>query len=124
MKVLLKLEKDLEAKALMRKFGYIQIYDRKSGKTSFVRRLRKEHYPRFNAYLFRDERGYVFDIHYDWRRPMHKKEARSSEQDTDIVREEVKRVGTIVWQINSGEIEPPTKKKGFWSGLFGGMGKN
>ncbi|EKD49910.1 MAG: hypothetical protein ACD_63C00014G0006 [uncultured bacterium] len=82
----------------MRKFGYIEHRDPRNGRNSFIRRAKPggTFYPRFHAYVKEIGDHLEINLHYDWRRPLHKKVARSAEDSGDVVEREAKRINDIV----------------------------
>ena len=126
---------------MLRKCGYIPIYDRRSGKESFVRRLAKAHYPRFHIYVKEEKAGYIhLNVHLDMKKESYGGvSAHSGEYDTENVKQEAKRVAYVFTQFvrpgqekksetqdsgKGGSAKQPDKgdadsKKGFWSRLFG-----
>lgn len=90
----------LKESELVRKFGYHFYTDRNTGKRMYVKRMREQgRYPRFHMHLSPDERngqkGALVDLHYDWRKPLHVKEAHSSESDGEVVEPEMERIREI-----------------------------
>lgn len=115
---------------LLRRCGYIEIYDRKSGKTSFSRKLRSDHYPRFHVYIGRDEPGSLqINMHLDMKKPSYEgSSAHSGEYDGPLIANEARRVQGILAGLMAGQgkgsaapdagmSEP---KKSFWENIFGG----
>ena len=87
---------------LVRKFGYHFYTDPFTGGRAYVRRLREgSRYPRFHLSIHpmikNGASGAMVDIHYDWRKPLHKKFANSSEDEGDIVSAEIERVKKV-WE--------------------------
>ena len=82
----------------MRKIGYRAWRDPRSGQHSFIRRLGASYYPRFHVIPRHDQdNNFMIDLHFDWRRPMHKKEVKSTEgEESDVVQREVERIKSIL----------------------------
>ncbi len=83
---------------LMRKIGYMPWRDPRSKTNSFIRHLGASYYPRFHAYPKIDqENNFMIDLHFDWRRPMHKIGIKSTEgQESEVVQKEVERIKSIL----------------------------
>lgn len=79
---------------IMRKVGY-QAHPKGLG---YMRRVKPggSFYPRFHIKYLAGDPESVLDLHYDWRRPMHVKEARSSDNDGEVVEQEAKRIAGIL----------------------------
>lgn len=98
--MLIKFNKQLKENALniMRRIGYKDWRDPRSSQHSFIRRLGASYYPRFHAHPRYDQNNnFMIDLHFDWRRPMHKKGIKSTEgEESDVVQEEVERIKNIL----------------------------
>lgn len=83
---------------LMRKIGYRQWRDPRTKKESFIRHLGASYYPRFHAYpRYDQDDNFMIDLHFDWRRPMHKIGIKSTEgQESEVVQKEVARIKSIL----------------------------
>ena len=90
----IKVAKIADIRNRLRRLGYAEIRDSKSGKISYVRRLSRDYYPRFHIYLKREDQQNTFlAIHLDQKQPSYKDQtAHSGEYDSDLVLEEAKRV--------------------------------
>ncbi len=76
----------------MKRLGYHAFQDRRSGTTSFIRRLRSGQYPRFHVYVD-DGDEVVFNVHYDEKKPSYGRGPRHSGQyDTPLVQQETERI--------------------------------
>lgn len=108
----------------MRKINYIEHRDRYSPGTSYIRRAKPggSFYPRYHAHVRLQGTQVEIDLHYDWRRPMHVKEARSSDSAGDVVEREVERIKAVAARLAAEEpavtSEDDQPKKGFWGRLF------
>jgi hypothetical protein len=77
----------------MRRAGYGYLQDRRHGTESFVRRLDRDLYPRFHAYV--DDRGdfWQINLHLDQRAPVYKGvTAHAGEYDGEVVEREAERI--------------------------------
>lgn len=86
----------------MRKIGYIPWRDPRSGQTAYIRRMGASYYPRFHARPQYDQNNnFILDLHFDWRRPMHKIGIKSTEgQESDVVQQEIARIKNILDNLN------------------------
>ncbi|MFC1721289.1 hypothetical protein ACFL0Z_00045 [Patescibacteria group bacterium] len=116
----------------MRKLNYQEHRDRHSKSVSYIRRAKPggSFYPRYHVHVQNTPEGMFIDLHYDWRRPMHVKEARSADNRGDVIDKEVERMKQAAAQMAEArsaiEEEAPTKpkKKGLFGGMFGGGHKS
>ena len=78
----------------LRKVGYFNIYDRRSGKDSFVKRFSKiSHYPRFHMYVDEKDDKSIFNIHLDQKKVSYEgQKAHSADYDEPQVKEEAERI--------------------------------
>lgn len=84
-----------------RRLGYKPWRNPKTGQESFIRRTGKSFYPRFHLLIKPGKKPQetIFDLHFDARRPMHKKGIRSFEDfESPVVQEEAKRISTEISQ--------------------------
>lgn len=111
----------------MRKINYIEHRDRYSPGVSYIRRAKPggSFYPRYHAYARTQGTQVAIDLHYDWRKPLHVKQARSSDSSGDVVEREVARIKAVVLRqaqdLAAEELVAPEEtgeKKGFWGKLF------
>jgi hypothetical protein len=109
---------------LVRRCGYGQIRDFKSGETSYVRRLRGDFYPRFHLYI-NSENPLVLNLHLDQKKASYEgSTAHSGDYDSDIVKQEAQRIynqilneGKEAASAQAQEIEE--ENGGFWAKIFG-----
>lgn len=124
MRFVLSNPRSLPERDFMRKINYIEHRDRYSPGISYIRRAKPggSFYPRYHAHVRFQGTQIEIDLHYDWRRPMHVKEARSSDQAGDVVEREVERIKAVAARLAAEEQMPVPEeaepKKGFWSSLF------
>lgn len=107
---------------LVRRCGYGQIRDSRSGETSYVRRLRTDFYPRFHLYI-NSENPLVLNLHLDQKKASYEGfTAHSGDYDSDLVKQEGERIYNLIISESQQSLqkeEEPEEKKGFWAGLFG-----
>ncbi len=78
---------------IVSRLGYLQIEDYISGKTSYVRKLTRHHYPRFHLYLKETPREIVFDLHLDQSKTRYEGQtAHKADYETPEVKEELTRI--------------------------------
>ena len=83
--------------ATMQRIGYQAFFDRQSNKASWVRPLGKQWHPRFHAFISIDGEGRtIIDLHFDGKKPMHKRGTSIVENDSPVVQAEVQRIHQIV----------------------------
>ena len=97
MKIIIK-EKLLDTpRNLLRRCGYAEIVDRRSGEVSYVRRLRNEFYPRLHAYPEEQDSGLVINLHLDMKKPSYEGFTRhSGEYEGPLLDAEAERIMSIV----------------------------
>jgi hypothetical protein len=77
-------------KSVVRRFSYAHIFDRRTGKESFAKRLGGGYYPRFHLYL--EERGgdVIFSLHLDQKKASYQGQTmHNAEYDGELVEEEI-----------------------------------
>ncbi|MCX7778766.1 MAG: hypothetical protein N2259_00775 [Patescibacteria group bacterium] len=94
MKILLQKENGLNLIKLIRRCGYREIKDKKTGQISFVHRVGLYSYPRFHLYLQKETpKEIIFNLHLDQKKPSYVgSPAHSAEYNTETVKREVKRI--------------------------------
>jgi hypothetical protein len=126
--------------AFLRRQGYVPIYDRRSGSSSYAKRLTRNHYPRFHGYVEEREDAWLLKLHLDQKQASYEGTSRhSGEYEGEAVAAEVRRLQSL---LPLGDISfSPLKnkdisdiiprrtlpdeagrkpeKKGFFSRLFG-----
>lgn len=112
--------KGMQPRVLIRRAGFAEHIDRRSGETSYVRRLSPTgFYPRFHAYLHpREDGSLMIRLHIDQKQPSYGVgHAHSGEYEGPLLDRERERIILI---INSERHEePPKEKNGFFKRLFG-----
>ncbi|MBD3311404.1 MAG: hypothetical protein GF349_02830 [Candidatus Magasanikbacteria bacterium] len=82
---------------IVRACGYAEIFDRRSAKISYVRRLGTNYYPRFHIYFDLLENGFRINLHLDQKKPSYKNvNAHSAEYDGELVENEMNRISQII----------------------------
>ncbi len=78
----------------LKKVGYFNIFDRRSRKDSYVKRLSgTSHYPRFHMYITEDNEKYIFNLHLDQKKESYQgQKAHSADYDEPRVKEEMERI--------------------------------
>lgn len=95
----IKIEKPTtDFKKVIQRCGYREIFDRRSGQTSFVHRAGIYFYPRFHLYLEKETADeIILNLHLDQKRPSYQGcHAHSAEYDSDVVKKEVERVKNFI----------------------------
>ncbi len=78
---------------ILRTCGYFPIFDRKSQKSSFVKKISGNRYPRFHLYLKRIENELVFDLHLDQSQTVYaQQKAHNADYDSIEVKQELVRI--------------------------------
>jgi hypothetical protein len=78
---------------ILRNCGYFSIFDQKTQKKSFVRKITGNRYPRFHLYLKEDDREVVFDLHLDQSKTVYSgAKAHNADYDSLEVKQELVRI--------------------------------
>jgi len=87
-----------EAMTKVKRCGYAQIKDSRTGQTSFVRRLGGYFYPRFHVYIEADKSGQLFyNLHLDQKKPSYQgARAHNGEYDGAVVGQEAERIKSLL----------------------------
>ncbi len=97
------------ARNLVRRCGYGEIRDFRTGEISYVRRLGSSFYPRFHLYLNEEGERLVLNLHLDQKKPIYAgQKAHSGEYDGELVEAEAQRIKEIIENSSS----KPEKGKG------------
>lgn len=119
--------------AILRDAGYIPIFDRASGKQSFVFRIKDTRYPRFHVYLEEESDSRTkWHLHLDHREHGFGERLHDTEYDGDAVREEGSRLQRWLMHYidrgpapkntagtNNSSSSADAERRGFFSKLFG-----
>src|SRR3989338_174639 len=83
---------------LLRKAGYFQIIDHRSGHESYVKRLsQSQHYPRFHLYIEENAGDYQFNLHLDQKQASYQgQRAHSADYDERLVKEEAEKIILVI----------------------------
>lgn len=99
MKVFLSKEEFPNLEQLIRRCGYIPLYDKMKNRFSFVRRLSPDFYPRFHLYLDSINDQWILNLHLDQKKPIYQKiTAHSGEYEGPLVEEELNRIKKIIYE--------------------------
>lgn len=80
----------MSGQEVMRRFGYARIVSHHTGHESFVKRLYREHYPRFHCYVKEDNGKVFFSLHLDQKEASYKgNRMHSGEYDGPLVEQEI-----------------------------------
>lgn len=78
---------------ILRTCGYFPVFDQKTQKSSFVRKLSGNRYPRFHLYLKAIENELIFDLHLDQSQTVYSKQkAHNADYDSLEVKQELVRI--------------------------------
>ncbi len=106
MQIHFKKSADLDAVKLVRRSGYGQLFNRREGEYSYVRRLHGDLYPRFHVYIKEEGDGFIFNMHLDQRAPVYAGvTAHAGEYDGDTVEREAERIRQVARML-TGESDP------------------
>jgi hypothetical protein len=96
MKIIIKEKLRDTPRNLLRRCGYAEIHDRRSGEVSYVRRLGREFYPRLHAYPEELDSGLVINLHLDMKKPSYEGfHAHSGEYEGPLLDKEAERIKKI-----------------------------
>lgn len=111
----------LQARTLIRRAGYAEHVDRRSGETSYVRRLSPSgFYPRFHAYLHpREDGSLMIRLHIDQKQPSYGVgHAHSGEYDGPLLEGEKVRIMEFINKEIAAAKESKKEDVGFFKRLF------
>lgn len=78
---------------ILRNVGYFAIFDRKTQKGSFVRKITGERYPRFHLYLKEIGNEIIFDLHLDQSKNVYSgQKAHNADYESPEVKQELVRI--------------------------------
>jgi len=79
--------------SVLREAGYIPIFDRQSGKESYVLKIRGDRYPRFHLYVQEEtSAGVTWHVHMDQKEHGWSDSRHDTQYDTAEVKEEAERL--------------------------------
>jgi len=97
MQIFIPKEKIGNPEQFIRRCSYGKIFDRRSGQTSYVRRIRGSLYPRLHLYIEERDDQIVFNLHLDQRQTRYKGvTAHSGEYDGPVVEQEASRIKELL----------------------------
>ena len=109
--------------AILREAGYIPIFDRASGKQSYIFRIRGDRYPRFHIYVTEESTAKVaWHLHLDHREHGWGEKLHDTEYNGNAVTEEGNRLRRwLAYFTDTSQPSEPTKpeSKGLFSKWFG-----
>lgn len=112
---------------ILRAAGYVPIRDRKTGKESYVLKLRETHYPRFHLYIEREDKEEIaWHLHFDQKEHGWGEKRHDAQYDGEDVEKEVARLQRwlVHFTASSKDEDGPKDDKdksvgGFFAKLFG-----
>ena len=123
MKIFLPFDFAIETRLFLLRCGYHEFNDPNTGKTSFIRRLQRDYYPRYHIYVESDLADKkILNLHLDQKKPSYQgAHAHSAEYDSDIVQREAERLqGLIKNQLdNQTQTKSEPAAENLWQKLFG-----
>ncbi len=98
---------------ILRKAGYLKIFDRQSGKESFTRKISTGHYPRFHVYTKENPDQITIDMHLDQTKTRYEGQtAHGADYDSDEVKNELQRIFEILKShLKTESPKTPEKQK-------------
>jgi len=97
---------------VMQRFGYARIVSHHTGKESFVKRLYREHYPRFHCYLKETTDQLTFSLHLDQKEASYKgNHMHSGEYDGPLVEQEIANLKQFIVDLVKKEQEKTQTSK-------------
>lgn len=78
---------------ILRTCGFFLIFDQKTQKSSFIRKITSNRYPRFHLYLKEINDELIFDLHLDQNKTVYSgQKAHNADYDTPEVKQELVRI--------------------------------
>ena len=103
MQIRLLKEKIGDPDKFIRRCGYGQLINRRTGEKNYVHRCGPLLYPRFHVYIKEESAGFVFNLHLDQRQPIYAGvTAHSGEYDGEVVEREGERIKNMAENYLSG----------------------
>jgi hypothetical protein len=98
MKIILEGKFSENSRNLVRRCGYGEFINPRTGEQSFTRKLGGGIYPQFHLYINEEsDRGIVLNLHLDQKKPTYAgSHAHSGEYDGELVENEAKRIKEII----------------------------
>lgn len=94
MKIIIEKSVNIDAAKVIKRCGYAEIKDRRTGQISFVHRLGRYHYPRFHLYIEREwPDKIIYTLHLDQKRPSYEgARTHSADYEGEILEKEAERI--------------------------------
>lgn len=97
----------LSGEQVMQQFGYGHITSHHTGKDSFVRRLYRDHYPRFHVYVSEVQEKVTFSMHLDQKEASYKgNRMHSGEYDGPLVEAEINNLKNFIVKLVQANQAP------------------
>ncbi len=112
----------LAPSVLIRRAGYSEHHDRRSGQTSYARRFTPNIFPKFHVYLADRESAIEISLHLDQKQASYGSgHMHSGEYEGPLVEKEIERIKQffLAQHRDLQEEGAGEQKKGFWGKLFG-----
>ncbi len=91
----------------IRRAGYGEHLDRRTGQVSYVKRVHGDWYPRFHVYILEKGEKVVFNIHLDQRPTRYEGvTAHSGEYEGEVVEKEAERIKKVVSDLDQPTTSP------------------
>ncbi|MFA6409965.1 MAG: hypothetical protein WCW26_00100 [Candidatus Buchananbacteria bacterium] len=125
MRIVLPFDFQVNFRNFLQRAGYTEINDYHTKKTSYVKRLSRDYYPRFHVYLETDkDNRQILNLHLDQKKPSYQgSSAHSGEYDSELVKNEAAMIEGLIKNQMDNQAQKPVEqnleKKGFWSKFFG-----
>ena len=78
---------------IMRQIGYMPAFFQEPGEFSIVRKVGRNDYPRFHAYIKQTGQDFSFNLHLDQKKPSYEgSTGHSGDYDGDVIEVEIERI--------------------------------
>jgi hypothetical protein len=119
MKVFLPYELRGDVKQIMLRAGYHERNDINTGKTSYIRRLRGDYYPRFHVYIEEHDGRISLDLHLDQKKPSYVgAHAHNADYDGSVVSAEASRIESAIGQRQTQPSQKIEGETSWWKKFF------
>lgn len=106
----------------LKRLGWGYILDRKTQKSSLVKRLTRNYYPRLHAYVKTQGEKYIFDIHLDHKQTSYQGQPRhNADYDHEAVQAEINKIKSQLGATKSQESSPQSSHNSVDSELEGDL---
>lgn len=101
MKIKIVKKDNLDIVKYIKRCGYAELKDRRTGQTSFIHRLGLYFYPRFHLYIAKESpTEFILTLHLDQKRPSYAgQRAHSGEYEGKLVEEEAARIKNYIENV-------------------------